>query len=166
MDDCEIDPRNELVRDKANLILSQRGKDAPLVLGKTRVTNYIKRKPELDSPYSRRRYYQRALCEDSKLIQQWFDLVQEVIHTNGIHQDNIYNFDETSFAMGLCSSTKVVTYADYYRRRAKIQPGNREWVTAIETISAGGWALPPTIIFKAKTYNLAWFSSQINYPRN
>jgi hypothetical protein len=50
MDDCEIDPRNELVRDKANLILSQRGKDAPLVLGKTRVTNYIKRKPELDSP--------------------------------------------------------------------------------------------------------------------
>ena len=68
--------------------------------------------------------------------------------------------------MGLCSTAKVVTRAGYYGRRAKIQPSNREWVIAIKTISAGGWALPPIIIFKAKTYNLAWFSSQIDYPRN
>jgi hypothetical protein len=30
-------------------------------------------------------------------------------------------------------------------------------VTAIESISASGWALPPTIISKGKLYNQAWF---------
>jgi hypothetical protein len=47
--------------------------------------------------------------------------------------ENIYNFDETGFQMGLISTAKVITTAD----RAKpvsIQPGNREWVTVIDCI--------------------------------
>ena len=33
-----------------------------------------------------------------------------------------------------------------------IQPGNREWVIAVEAINASGWALPPIIIFAGKIY--------------
>ena len=70
----------------------------------------------------------------------------------GIQPDDIYNFDETGFAMGLCATAKVITGSDRYSRPYLLQPGNREWVTAIESVNAMGWALPSYIIFKAKAY--------------
>jgi hypothetical protein len=40
-----------------------------------------------------------------------------------------------------------------------LQPGNREWVTAIELVSVTGWRLPTYIIFKAKELQDAWFNN-------
>ena len=65
--------------------------------------------------------------------------------------------------MGLIATAKVVTRAEYYGRRALLQPGNREWVTAIETVSASGFILPPCIIFKGKVYIESWFD---NLPKD
>jgi hypothetical protein len=81
--------------------------------------------------------------------------VQATIKQHGILPEDIYNFDETGFAMGLTSTAKVITRSEYYGRRPVLQPGNREWVTTIKSISASGWALPPTIIFKGKLFNQA-----------
>lgn len=166
MDDRGTAPRHELVREMANLLLSQRGKTSLIRVGKNWVTNYIKRYPELDFCYIHCRDYQRALCDNPKFIQRWFNCVQKIICEYGIYQDNIYNFDETGFAIGLCSTAKVVIYAGYYGRRAKIQSGNCEWITAIETINVSGWVLSSFIVFKAKIYNSVWFSLQIDYSRN
>lgn len=52
--------------------------------------------------------------------------------------------------MGLISAQKVVTRAEYYSRRSILQPGNREWVTAVEAICADGYSLPLCVIFKGK----------------
>jgi hypothetical protein len=87
--------------------------------------------------------------------------VEDTIAEYGILSENIYNFDETGFAMGLASTAKVVTRAEYYGRRSVIQPGNREGVTTIEAIHACGWVLPPTITFKGKRYIESWFSIDI-----
>lgn len=57
---------------------------------------------------------------------------------HGIVQEDIYNFDETDFAMGLVTTAQVVTRADYYGKALLIQPGNREWVTSIECINFTG----------------------------
>jgi hypothetical protein len=141
----------------ANLLLVNRGSTPIQTVGEKWVYNYIQRRPELKSRFSRRYDYQRALQEDPKISQEWFDLVQITIQQYGILTDDIYNFDETGFAMGLCATHKVVTRSEYYGRRSVLQPGNHEWVTAIESISASGWALPPTLIFKSKQYNQAWF---------
>jgi hypothetical protein len=56
--------------------------------------------------------------------------------------------------MGLTATAKVTTRAEYYGKRALLQPGNREWVTVIECICSDGYALPPYIIFKNKNTNL------------
>ena len=61
--------------------------------------------------------------------------------------------------MGLTATAKVVTRAKYYGRRSLLQPGNREWVTAIECTNASGWALPPCIIFKGKVFIESWFDN-------
>ena len=69
---------------------------------------------------------------------------------NGIQLEDIYNFDETAFAM-------VVTRAEYYGRRAILKTRNREWITTIESVNTAGWALPPCMIFKGKNYIEGWF---------
>jgi hypothetical protein len=44
----------------------------------------------------------------------------------GISHEDIYNFNETGFAMGLIATTKVVTRANMPRKPHLIQPGNQE----------------------------------------
>ena len=157
MDKRGAPPRPAVVREMANLLLAKRGETPIQTVGECWVTNYIKRHDEIKTKFSRRYDHQRAQCEDPKIIQAWFDCVQQSIMKYGILSDDIYNFDETGFAMGLIATAKVVTRADYYGRAKLLQPGNREWVTAIESISAIGRVLPPCIIFKGKNYIQGWF---------
>ena len=48
--------------------------------------------------------------------------------------------------MGAITSGIVVTGAERHANPKNIQPGDLEWVTAIESINAEGWVLPPFII--------------------
>ena len=66
--------------------------------------------------------------------------------------EDIYNFDETCFQMGVIATAQVVTASERVGRPVMTQPGNREWVTAIEAINAYGWALPLMIIFAGKVH--------------
>ena len=159
MDSRGAAPRPATVREIANLLLMRRGSTPVQTVGENWVSNYIKRHPELSTRFSRRYNYERAKCEDPRIIHEWFNCVQHTILQYGIDPDDIYNFDETGFAMGLTATAKVITRSEYYGRRSLLQPGNREWATAIEAISASGWALPPCIIFKGKVFIEGWFHS-------
>ena len=90
-------------------------------------------------------------------MEAWFKLVQNTIAKYGVREEDIYNFDETGFQMGVITTSKVVTAADK-PRAVSIQPGNRHWVTVIESISSTGWLLPPLIIFKGKQHQESWFT--------
>lgn len=56
--------------------------------------------------------YERAKCEDPKLIQEHFDRVRAAISKYGIVLEDIYNFDDTGFAIGLCTTAKIITGSD------------------------------------------------------
>ena len=86
-----------------------------------------------------------------------------MIDENGIQLEDIYNFDETGFVMGLISVQKVVTQAEYYSQRSILQPENCEWVTMIEAICTDGYSLPPCVIFKGEVYIEGWFD---NLPKD
>jgi len=145
-------PRPSMVREMADLLLQKRGTTPVLSVGQNWVTKFVKRRPLLSSRFSKRYNYERAKCEDPKIIGEWFDLVQKTILQFGIDPNDIYNFDETGFAMGLTATAKVITRSEYYGRRPVLQPRNREWVTTIECTNASGWALPPCVIFKGKVF--------------
>ena len=159
LDDRGAAPRPATVRETANLLLAARGTTPVQTVGEKWVYNFVKRHPELSTRFSRRYNYERAKCEDPKIIMEWFNCVQHAIFQYGINPDDIYNFDETGFAMGLTATAKVITRAEYYGWRSLLQPGNREWVTAIECTNASGWALPPCVIFKGKSFIEAWFDN-------
>jgi len=121
-------PRLCGVEDMANQLL--RVRDAPPV-GKRWAHNFVNRKPKLDMRWTRRYDYQRAKCEDPKVIGEWFTLVQNVKAKYGIVDDDIYNFDETGFMMGIIFAGMVVTTSDGRGKAKLAQPGNREWATVI-----------------------------------
>lgn len=68
--------------------------------------------------------YERTKCGDPKSIQDYFDRVQDAIFKNGISLEDIYNFDETGFAMGLCATVEVIAGSDRYNQPYPLQPGN------------------------------------------
>jgi len=108
-------PRLCYVEDMANQLLRER--DASPV-GKLWAYNFVKRQPELRTRISRKYDYQRAKCEYLKIIREWFALVYNTKAKYGILDEDMYNFDETGFMMGIITSTMVVTTLDG-RGRAK-----------------------------------------------
>lgn len=127
--------RLRFVEEMANSLLADR--DASPV-GKRWAHNFVKRQPELKTRLFRRYDYQRAKCEDPTIIRGWFRLVQNTIAKYGIRSDDIWNFDETGFMMGLIMVGMAVTGSERQGRPKSVQPGNREWITAIAAINAEG----------------------------
>jgi len=160
MDSRGYAPRVGYIQRKANLLLAERvrGTDTrPLTVGRNWATKFIKRRFDLTSKYLRKYDYRRALCEDPEVIAGWFRLVANVKAKYGIADEDVYNFDETGFQMGVISTAKVVTGSERRGKPLVKQPGNREWVTVIETISANGSSLDPLIIFAGKVHQTSWF---------
>jgi hypothetical protein len=65
---------------------------------------------------------------------------------NGILDENTYNFNETGFMMGVIGSRLVITGRETRGKWKALMPGNREWATVINSISAAGWSIPPFMI--------------------
>jgi hypothetical protein len=154
LDSRGFPPRPQAVQEMADLLLSERG-ESPV--GKNWTTTFIKRRTEIKAKFSRKYDYKRAKCEDPKIIQGWFSLVRNTVAKYGILEQDIYNFDEAGFAMGVIATAKVVTSSEAKSRPKTIQPGNREWVSIIQGVNSYGWALPPFIIFKAQNHLSAWY---------
>jgi hypothetical protein len=146
------------VADMANYLLAARGRGT---VSQRWPYNFVNRSDRLKSRFNRRLDYQRAQCEDPKVINDWFSLVQNTRLKYGITDADIYNFNETGFQMGVIASKMVITGADRRGRPKAIQPGNREWVTVIQGIGGGGWAIPPFIIFAGQYHLSTWFSKDI-----
>ena len=153
-------PRPAHIQEMANILLSKRGSTNIQTIGVNWAYKFTKRRDELKTRFSRRYNHQRAKCEDPKIIKEWFDRVQITIMQHGIALEDIYNFDETGYAMGLIATAKVVSRAEMTGRPFLVQPGNREWVTSIECINSTGWALPPCIIFKGKVHIEGWYQDE------
>lgn len=109
---------------KANLILEARGTTPCVTVSKNWPTEFVKRRPELSSRRSRPYDMVRAKREDPKIIRDWIERVRNTITRYGISNDDIYNFDETGFAMGETKSTIVVTGSEYRGRRKILGAGN------------------------------------------
>ena len=110
----------------ANILLAKRGTTPIQTVGENWAYNFTQRRNELKTRFSRRYNYQRAKCEDPKILSEWFNRVQVTRMQYGIADEDIYNFDETGFAMGLVATAKVVTRAEMVGRPFLVQPGNRE----------------------------------------
>ena len=161
LDARSFPPRLCGVEDMANRLLADR--DASPV-GPRWASNFVKRHKELYTRFTRRYDYQRALCEDQNVIRGWFQLLRDTVAKYGIQDEDMYNFDETGFMMGMISTTMVVTSSERRGRPKLAQPGNREWVTVIQGINSQGWAIPPFIIVAGQNHLTNWYEDSTLPP--
>ena len=110
------------MKDMADSLLAARHCDP---VGVNWPANFVKRTPELEVKFNRKYDYKRALCEDPKLISDWFGLVINKKAKYGIPDEDTYNFDDAGFVMGVISTGAVVTGSERRGRPKNIQPGNR-----------------------------------------
>ena len=147
-------PRLCEVGDIADKLLATRG-GTPT--GKNWPARFVGRTEELKMAFNRAKDQQRILQEDPEVISAWFGLVRDTIAKYGVNPDDIHNFDETGFQMGIIGSMKVVTGSERRTRPNLVQPGDREWATVIQGICAAGYAIPPFIIYKGRVHISAWY---------
>ncbi|EJU04684.1 CENP-B protein [Dacryopinax primogenitus] len=83
----------------------------------------------------------------------------------GVQPGDFYNFDETGFAMGMIRATTVVISSERTARAKAIQPGNREWATAICCIAADGYVLPPCLCVLGRHHLATWYADN-NIPED
>jgi helix-turn-helix, Psq domain/Tc5 transposase DNA-binding domain len=75
LDNRGFSPKLEAVEDIANHILASRKKQP---VGKLWAHRFVQRNPELKTRFSRSYDFQRALCKDPKLIENWFQRVVSI----------------------------------------------------------------------------------------
>ena len=92
------------------------------------------------------------LQEDLEVIKLQFKLVQDTIDQYSVYKDNVYNFNKTSFQIGVISSIKVVTGLERRTRPDLIQLGDQEQVTVIQSICSARYAILLFIIYKGRVY--------------
>jgi hypothetical protein len=155
MDSRGFAPRLAGVEDMANFILESRGGRR---VGKLWAHRFVQRQPDLKTRFNRVYDFQRALCEDPELIGAWFRLVENMRAKYGVTDSDFYNFDETGFMMGIICPAMVVTRADRRGRGKAVQPGNREWATAIACINGEGWSIPPFLIVQGVNHLANWYT--------
>ena len=109
MDERGFAPRLAGVEDMANYILESRRAQH---VGKLWAYRFIYQRLELKTRLNRVYDFQRALCEDPKLIRGWFRLMQNMKAKYSILDCDLYNFDETGFMIGVICAAMVVTRAD------------------------------------------------------
>ena len=98
----------------------------------------------------------RAAAEDVEEIQGWFLKYKAICKEHGIQPNDIWNMDETGFRIGVAKQQTVLTELPG-RYTALPSSNNRESLTIIEAISAGGSAILASLILSGKMHLSTWY---------
>jgi hypothetical protein len=121
------------------------------LIGKRWITRFLDRHPELASRFAGRIDNQRVVAGQPASIKSFFDRHSEVRSRKTIKVENTYNADEKGFMIGQARKGKVICRRK--RRNVRVRhPGNREWVSVMECISADGRVLDPLYIYMGKAH--------------
>jgi hypothetical protein len=124
-------------------------------VGESWVKRFKARQPELKVKWSSTLEKCRAASLNPALVNEYFDLLEDVIKEYGFPAENIYNMDEKGIQLGV--GQKVKAFVDRDQKDVySVEDGNRELVTVIETISADGSCLQPSVIYQGKRRDLEW----------
>jgi hypothetical protein len=130
-------------------------------LGERWIYNFLNRHPELKARRSRALDQARKDAVDHNTLQHWFELYQTIKLAYNIADDDTYNMDEKGCIKGIGDNHKVIVPRDSLEPTV-VQPGNREWVSIIECISANNYVLPPFVIFQGKRIQQAWIPKDLD----
>jgi hypothetical protein len=159
LDSIYLPPKRPAITAAANAILASSHVDnstKPPTIGSHWLQRFLRRHPEYNCRRQRAMDIDRKKCLNKQIAREWFDSYKETIAKYGITADDIWNFDETGFNIGVGRDQWIITREP----KRQITGGfntNREYATAIEAVSATGSTIAPVVILSAKLLLLRWF---------
>ena len=148
----------QALKNLAQQLLHQHTSNNDAMLGTNWVAAFTHRHPELKTFYSHIMDAQRVLAGDPKVVEAYFDLLEETVKEYNIVPDNIYNMDETGFLLGQSQAHNIIVPKENGNNCCfRSQPGNRETITVVECIGAHGTPPPPMVIYCSKTHQQSWY---------
>ena len=72
---------------------------------------------------------------------------------------DFYNFNKTGFMMSIIRAIMIITRSDKQANPKLVQPGNREWATAICAVAADGHVVPPFLYVKGRFHLAPWYQN-------
>ena len=151
-------PRHPFLREMAEEIRRQRVSNIndPFIeyvtyppLGQEWVTRFLQRHPNLKTAINRSLELARMKDVSTEIVNAYFEALASTISEHDILNMNVYNMDETGFAIGEIESMRVIVDTGI-KLKYQAQPGQQEWVSAVECICADGTTIPPLVIFKGE----------------
>ena len=116
---------------------------------------FLKRHPDLKMKKTTGLEKARAKALNQFAVNEYFDILTDVIKEYDILPENIYNMDEKGIQLGI--GAKITAMIDRDQKVVySIEDGNRELVTVIECICADGSVLHPSVIFQGVRRNSEW----------
>ncbi len=146
-----VPARVNMINSMAGTILAVRDNGSFTQVGSQWYQAFLCRQPGITTKLSRNLNRARATAFTSCLINNWFNLSWTTFERYHITFERIYNMDEIGIAMELINQSMVVALhssADRYLQ----QPGNRNWVSILETINGTGSVLSLFLIFKGQSH--------------
>jgi hypothetical protein len=128
------------------------------LIEKNWITRCLNRHPILAVKFASRIDRQRAYASNPRTIQTHFQTLGKIMRAQRFSDKAITNVDAMGFVMGISPRTKVVT------RQGKKNPGikqdsKREFITALEAVSADGFVFPPYLIGKGNEHIFDWYKN-------
>lgn len=116
---------------------------------------FLHRHPDLKMKKTAPLESARAKALNPSVVDEFFDMLSNVIEEYDILPGDIYNMDEKGIQLGI--GAKVTAMIDRDQKIVySIEDGNRELVTVIECICADGTILHPCVIFQGLRRNAEW----------
>ena len=131
------------------------------MLKKKKVTDgWFRRFKERQPQLSLRKGDATANCLNKETMARYFSMLKDVLleHNSLDFPTQIYNVDETGMPLDHRAPKVMTMRGQKVRCRTS---GNKNQITVIACVSATGQAIPPFVIFDAKSLNREWMKDQV-----
>ena len=105
----EFPPRLATIKDIAN---SLRAKRCLYLVSINQAATFVKRRPKLKVKFNQKYNYKRALYKNFKLIQDQFQLIENIEAKHSIQNKDTYNFNKIGFIIGQILTRVVIIDLD------------------------------------------------------
>ena len=112
--------------------------------------SFRKRHPDLSLRKAEVLSHPRYVCCTSDTINRYFDLLEEALDNNGLRHlpCQIFNCDESGFSLDPPAPNVIVPRGT--KHPYNVSSGDKSQITALVCSNAGGYVIPPFIIFDRK----------------
>lgn len=133
----------------------------PPIVGPNWTTRFLKRHPELHIRKQKPIDILRQAACDPQAISEWFRRLATTWGEYNFLPDDVWNFDETGFRIGMGRKQRIVTTAP---KSIPYTPSesSRDFASSVEAISAAGESIPPFVILKGWVIQERWFDNDLD----